>query len=80
MLAWIKRRLRGWRTVAFGAAVALLGLLDALSALDITPLLPEGKAGSAMAVIGLVTIALRFVTTGPVGTADRRPEPDWEQG
>jgi hypothetical protein len=75
-----KRRLEGWRTVAFGAAVALLGLLDALSALDITPLLPEGKAGAAMAVIGLVTIVLRFVTTGPVGAPRRRPEPDWEQG
>jgi hypothetical protein len=75
-----KRRLKGWRTLLFGAAVALLGLLDALSALDITPLLPEGKAGAAMAAIGVVTIVLRLVTTGPIGVAQRRPEPDWGQG
>lgn len=79
MLSRLKRRLKGWRTLAFGLAVSALGVLDALAALDLTPLLPEGRAGTVMALIGLATIGLRLVTTGPVG-APRPAEPDWDDG
>jgi lysozyme family protein len=64
-------RLKGWRTVAFGALVAGAGLaadlLDALQAIDLAPLLPPSHAVKIIAVIGVVTILLRLVTTGRVG-------------
>jgi hypothetical protein len=78
-MSWLRRRLKGWRTVAFGLLIALVGLLDALSAEDITPRLPEGRAGSIMAIIGVVTIVLRLVTTGPLG-GSAPAEPDYEDG
>lgn len=67
----LRERLKGWRTLLFGGAVAfasaLLDLLDALRAVDITPLLPPAHALKVIALIGIVTILLRIVTTGRVG-------------
>lgn len=68
-------RLKGWRTVIFGGAVTLAGMvldiLDALQVVDLTPLLPPEHALKIIAAIGIVTVALRFVTTGRVGSKDR---------
>lgn len=80
---WFRRRLKGWRTVLFGLLVAVLGLLDALAMVDLTPLLsswlPEGRVGAVLSAIGILTVLLRFVTTGPWGSQPAA-EPDWEDG
>lgn len=67
-------KLKGWRTLIFGGAVALAGavldILDALQLVDITPLLPPDHALKIIAAIGIVTVVLRFVTTGRIGSKD----------
>jgi lysozyme family protein len=74
VLAALGTRLKGWRTVLFGGAVTLAGtaldILDALHLVDISPLLPPDHALKIIAIIGVVTVALRFVTTGRVGNRD----------
>jgi hypothetical protein len=73
-LAWLRERLKGWRTVLFGGAVTLAGaaldILNALQLVDITPLLPPEHALKIIAAIGVVTVALRLVTTGRIGSKD----------
>lgn len=68
------RTFKGWKTVAFGSLVALFGLavdiLDALQAVDISPLLPPAYAVKIIAAIGVATIVLRFATTGRIGQKD----------
>jgi hypothetical protein len=72
--AWLREKLKGWRTVIFGGAVTLAGvaldILDAMQVVDITPLLPPEHALKIIALIGIVTLVLRLVTTGRVGTKD----------
>jgi hypothetical protein len=67
-------KFKGWRTLIFGIAVSLAGavldILDALRLVDITPLLPPEHALKIIAVIGIVTIVLRLLTTGRVGSKD----------
>jgi hypothetical protein len=62
------RTLKGWKTLVFGSVVATTGmvadLLDALKAIDISPLLPPSYAVKIIAAIGVITIMLRFATTG----------------
>lgn len=74
VLTWLRERLKGWRTLIFGGAVTLAGtaldLLDALQLVDITPLLPPDHALKIIAMIGVVTIALRLLTTGRIGNRD----------
>ena len=74
VLASLRERLKGWRTVMFGGAVtcagAALDILDALQLVDISPLLPPDHALKIIAIIGVVTVALRLVTTGRVGRKD----------
>jgi hypothetical protein len=67
----LRQKLKGWRTVLFGGLVAAAGvvldLLEALQAVDVTPLLPPVYALRVIAVLGLATVLLRLVTTGRVG-------------
>jgi hypothetical protein len=67
-------KLTGWRTLIFGSLVSVAGaaldILDALQLVDITPLLPPDHALKIIAAIGVVTIVLRLVTTGRVGSKD----------
>jgi hypothetical protein len=71
----LRQKLKGWRTMIFGGVVAgagaLLDLLDALRAVDITPLLPPSHALRIIAAIGVITILLRLATTGRVGVKDQ---------
>jgi lysozyme family protein len=73
-LASLRERLKGWRTVIFGGAITLAGtaldILGAFQLVDISPLLPPEHALKIIAVIGVVTVALRLVTTGRVGSKD----------
>jgi hypothetical protein len=70
-----RQKLKGWKTVIFGSVIAALGsvldILDALRAIDITPLLPPAYAIKIIAGIGVVTILLRLMTTGAVGEKER---------
>lgn len=74
LLARLYAALKGWKTIVFGGLVAGAGLaadlLDALQAIDLTPLLPPAYAVKIIAIIGVVTIVLRLVTTGRVGQKD----------
>jgi hypothetical protein len=67
----LAEKLKGWRTLIFGGAVtaagAALDILDALKLVDISPLLPPEHALKIIAILGIVTIVLRLVTTGRVG-------------
>lgn len=84
MCRWLKRRLKGWRTMAFAMLVTAFGLLDALSVVDLTPLLsawlPEGRVGAVLSLIGIATAWLRYVTTTAMGEKDDAPEPDLSEG
>ncbi len=65
---------KGWRTMMFGSAVALasaaLDILNALQLVDITPLLPPEHALRIIAMIGVITLLLRLITTGRIGRKD----------
>jgi lysozyme family protein len=70
----LRETLKGWKTVVFGVLVTGAGIaaeiLDALQAIDLAPLLPPAYAVKIIAIIGVVTIVLRFATTGRVGRKD----------
>lgn len=74
-LGVLREKLKGWKTLIFGAVVSAsssaLELLDALRAIDIAPLLPPAHALRIIAAIGLATIVLRLMTTGSVGEKER---------
>jgi hypothetical protein len=71
MLANLRTRLKGWRTIlvaAFWAAAASLGwFLEQVQGVDLTPILPAKYRPMWPVAIALSMIVLRFVTTGPVG-------------
>mgnify|MGYP005870609021 FL=1 len=54
--------LKGWKTLAFNAALAVLGVLQAADWVD---LLGSERAGIAITVIGIVGAILRFMTDTP---------------
>jgi hypothetical protein len=78
-MSWLRRRLKGWRTVGFGCLVSVYGLLVAFQGVDFTPLLGEYTNGVITSLIGIAVIMLRFVTTTAVGI-EKPAEPDWESG
>ena len=59
--------IKGFKTILTGVAVALIGALEAL---DITAIVPDKYDELALAVVGAVMVALRLVTTTPVGKKD----------
>lgn len=73
-MIWLRQKLKGWRTVIFGGAITVAGaaldILNALQLVDITPLLPPEHALKIIAVIGIVTVVLRMITTGRIGQRD----------
>ena len=74
-MSGLREKIKGWRTIIFGATLSfagmLLDILNALQLIDITPLLPPEQALKIIAIIGIVTVVLRLVTTGGIGR--RRP-------
>lgn len=88
MLAAFKEKIKGWKTIIWARALVLLGLvLTLISVMDVnalTVLLPDRYkplAPMILVLIGLVTEALRRVTSGPVGSkGDEAPPPDTKAG
>jgi hypothetical protein len=74
VLAPLRDRIKGWKTIVFGAlltaASLAMNVLDALQAVDLAPLLPPSQAMKIIAVIGIATIVLRLATTGRIGQKD----------
>jgi hypothetical protein len=72
---WQKLRggLKGWRTIVAAILTGLLGLADAVGALDLRPLVrvfvhgDEAQVGAVMTVLAVLFALLRLVTTTPVG-------------
>lgn len=56
--------MKGYRTLAFNAAVALVGFAQSL---DWVSILGSERAGVALAAIALANMLLRAATDGPVG-------------
>ncbi len=58
--------LKGWRTLAANALVILAGVLAYLQTAGLNDLLPPKYAWVPI-VLGALNVALRLITTGPVG-------------
>jgi hypothetical protein len=56
--------MKGYRTLAFNAALALFGVAQAF---DWTSVLGSAQAGYVVSAIGVVGMVLRALTTTPVG-------------
>ena len=59
--------MKGWRTLAVNAALALVGVAEAA---DWTNLLGEGAAGYVVMAIGVANMLLRAMTNTPVGAKE----------
>lgn len=62
--------MKGYRTLAFNAAIAAIGFAQSL---DWVSLLGSERAGWALAAVSIANIALRAVTDGPLGAASPQP-------
>jgi hypothetical protein len=58
---------KGWRTLAANGAIVLAGVLAYLDTAGLRDLLPPHYAWVPIA-LGALNVALRLVTTGPVGS------------
>lgn len=58
---------QGWKTVIFGALLALGGFLQGVDWVSLIPNDPT-TAGWIASAVGVVVVALRFLTNTPVGT------------
>ena len=59
--------LKGWRTLAANGHVVVAGVLAYLDTAGLRDLLPPKYAWMPIA-IGALNVALRLVTTGPIGS------------
>jgi hypothetical protein len=58
--------MKGYRTLLFSLAVAVVGVLQSF---DWATVVPADQAGVALTVIGVAGAILRFLTSTPVGEA-----------
>lgn len=59
---------KGWKTVLFGAALAVVGILQQSG---VESLVPDQYRGLVVAAIGAAVMILRTITTTPVGTSEK---------
>lgn len=59
-------KLKGYKTILFGAAVAILGLLEGFNITDFAQYIPDEYEGLVVSAIGFIVVVLRFITTTPV--------------
>lgn len=62
--------MKGLRTVLFGGAVALLGLLEKFDVTQLADLIPDTYEPLVFSAVGLIVIVLRLITNTPVGKKD----------
>lgn len=62
--------MKGFKTLIFGALIAALG---GIQAADLANIVPEQFIGLVMGGIGLIVMALRAITSTPVGSSDPAP-------
>ena len=62
--------LKGWRTLAANGLIVLAGILAYLDTAGLRDVLPPSYAWVPIA-LGALNVALRLVTTGPVGEGRR---------
>ena len=55
--------MKGFRTLAFSLAVAIVGVLQTA---DWATIIPPDQAGLALTIVGVASAALRFFTSTPV--------------
>ena len=71
MIAALRRRLKGWKTVVVNAVIGLpataLYIYEQFEGVDITPLIPARYAAAAVAGMAVLGVVLRIITTGPIG-------------
>jgi hypothetical protein len=60
--------IQGWRTLAFFLATTVVGALQSFNWVQILPANSQ-MAGTIVAVIGVIGMVLRSITTTPIGTA-----------
>jgi hypothetical protein len=85
MLAKLRKRLEGWKTIIWnaflGLAPVLLVALDKLQAMDLSPYMTWYFAIGAGILVGGIGTWLRYVTTGPVGSkGEEAPAPQTKAG
>jgi hypothetical protein len=56
--------MKGYRTLIFSLGLAVVGVLQTF---DWASVVPAGKTGIALTVVGVASAVLRFFTTTPVG-------------
>lgn len=59
--------MKGYKTIVFGALLAVLGFLQGF---DWVTVVPEQWTGVVLAVIGGMTMLLRKMTTTPLGQSE----------
>lgn len=59
--------MKGYRTLLFSLAVAIVGALESF---DWTDLVPPDQAGLALTAVGVAAAVLRFLTSTPVGARE----------
>jgi hypothetical protein len=85
MLANLRKRLEGWKTIvantALGLPSAIYGLYLEFQTVDFTPVIPVKYVavfGVCWAILGVI---LRVITTGPVGSkGEPAPAPNVKAG
>lgn len=79
MLAALREKLRGWKTILAntmtGLPAALYGLYLEFQTVDFTPVIPAKYAALAVVGMSVLGVILRLVTTGPVGSKGDVPAP-----
>jgi hypothetical protein len=80
MFAKIRFKLEGWKTIIWARALVLIGIivtiLSVMTGDQVSALLPDRYkpfAPMVLALVGIITEALRRVTTGPVGSKGDQP-------
>lgn len=85
MIAAIREKLKGWKTVIVGAIIAspltVLEILSAMSMVDMESVLPAPWGARLTLATSIAMILLRVITTGPVGAkGDEEPDADTKAG
>lgn len=80
MFAKIRFKIEGWKTIIWARTLVLIGVvvtvLSVMTGDEVSAILPDRYkpfAPMILALIGIVTEALRRVTTGPVGSKGDQP-------